>query len=952
MRFLSALLLLATCFMGISMTGTHGASQPMCMNNAARSDCGYGNQNDCENNGCCWSPLPVSPIQPASPWCYHPQQISGGYQVVGTAPLPDNQPGISIGLNLYDGTAYFGQDFSIVRVDVFYETVNRLRVKVHTLGNRWEVPDALLPRPALNTTLSPADTAYTFSYTSQPFGFAVSRKSDGVTVFNTTAPYSSDLNGPLFNGLVFEDQYLELTTQIPATPYLYGLAEHVESLLLNTDNNVVTFWARDAPDPIAENVYGSHPFYMEMRKNKQGTGGAAHGVFLRNSNGLDVVINDANSIQKQIKEIKLRNNLSLSSVEQITTGTLQYRATGGILDFYIFVGDEQTSLSDISREYQKTVGLPHMPPFWSLGFHQCRWGYPNVQAIETVVQKYQQNNLPLDTMWTDIDYMDNYEDFSFDPVNFPVNDMVSFVNKLHDNGQHYVVIVDPGIHNRTGYAAYEQGLHSDVFLYNVDRSKHFVGNVWPGYTVYPSFFTPQAQTWWSNQIQTFRDSVPVDGLWIDMNEASNFCDGDCYSPSTSGSFNLPPYRINNAGLGQPLNTRAIDADAVHPQPLNWIEYNVHNLFGFTESIATKLALEQQTGQRSLVISRSSFSGSGAHAGHWLGDNWSTFQYMALSIPGILSISLSGIPLVGADICGFNGNTTEELCARWMALGSYYPFSRNHNSKGMISQEPYTWQSVLEVSRKTLNHRYSLVHYYNTLFYLAHTQGGDVARSLVAEFGVNDVNTWNIDGQFLIGSAILISPVLTQGATSVSAYLPQGRWYDAWTWSEISGAGSFVTFNADLSTIPIHYRGGYIIPMQEPENVLAAQTFNPMSMVVALDENYASRGSLFMDDGVNLQLNDFAYYWSDFTFSQVNQNQFVIDLTVSSSTFSDAGKITWSDISVLGLPDNSVITSVTWTGSSTSLPYSYDNNILILNLQYLNVALTQAWSITVNIQSKE
>ncbi len=98
----------------------------------------------------------------------------------------------------------------------------------------------------------------------------------------------------------------------------------------------------------------------------------------------------------------------------------------------------------------------------SLGWHQCRWGYQNLSEVETVVEKYRQNNIPLDTMWTDIDYMNNYLDFSFDPVRFPTASVKAFVDKLHENGQQYVVITDPGIHNLSGYAPYDEGLRQDL----------------------------------------------------------------------------------------------------------------------------------------------------------------------------------------------------------------------------------------------------------------------------------------------------------------------------------------------------------------------------------------------------------------------------------------------------------------------------------------------------------
>ena len=235
--------------------------------------------------------------------------------------------------------------------------------------------------------------------------------------------------------------------------------------------------------------------------------------------------------------------------------------------------------------------------------------------------------------------------------------------------------------------------------------------------------------------------------------------------------------------------------------------------GLTEAVATRTALESiRQNVRSFIISRSTFPGSGVHTGHWTGDNSATAQDMYFSIPGMLSFQMFGVPLVGSDICGFIGkliflthrlfikpvgiyitcvfciigDTTEELCSRWMELGAFYPFSRNHNTKGakpqvleycdpsllllvtLWFQEPYRWSSVANISKKVLGIRYSLLPYYYTLFYKAHRSvdssnppAATVVRPLFFEFP-KDPKTYSIDKQFLIGNGILISPQLNLG----------------------------------------------------------------------------------------------------------------------------------------------------------------------------------------------
>ena len=213
-----------------------------------------------------------------------------------------------------------------------------------------------------------------------------------------------------------------------------------------------------------------------------------------------------------------------------------------------------------------------------------------------------------------------------------------------------------------------------------------------------------------------------------MNEVANFCNGFCIDKRKSQSStrkiektpskfdpNNPPYKINNRLEQLPLNFKTTDMDVTHYGGI--LEYDAHNLYGMTEVIATRQALEEITKKRAFVLSRSTFTGSGHHGGHWTGDNFAEWEHLYHSIPAMLNMNIFGIPYVGADICGFASSTTEELCARWMQLGAFYPFSRNHNNDNSIPQEPYLWESVAEVSRIALRIRYSLLSVYYTLFYI-------------------------------------------------------------------------------------------------------------------------------------------------------------------------------------------------------------------------------------------
>lgn len=443
--------------------------------------------------------------------------------------------------------------------------------------------------------------------------------------------------------------------------------------------------------------------------------------------------------------------------------------------------------------------------------------------------------------------------------------------------------------------------------------------MWPAEnTVFPDFSHPNAQQWWSSQVGAFfLLGGAADGLWIDMNEPSSFCVGQF--PNQCRVVTGPPWNLSSSAAALESRDTGVDGDpapTIPPPPyvpggvpleqltinMSAVQalsqhYNVHNMYGLQESNATyhvsprsalhrgaarcavpdgrpppctpQALLAARPGRRPFVLSRSTFPGSGRYAAHWTGDNDSTFSSMRASIAQILSFAFFGIPFVGSDICGFNGNTTEELCARWFALGAFYPFSRNHNSWNTISQEAYAFGSqspVLFSARVSLQTRRRLGTYLYTLFRSATDSGATVMRPLFFEFP-EDTNTWGIDSSFMWGSALLFLPVLDANVTSVTGYVPQGTWWQFSLSQQLptlvtASGGAVFTFQVPLSgasnsTIftPILLRGGYALPLDYYSDDISPNgaggqspgTLVGRGLLVAI-EDYEATGFAYYDDG--------------------------------------------------------------------------------------------------------
>ncbi|KAK3818343.1 MAG: glycosyl hydrolases family 31-domain-containing protein [Benniella sp.] len=787
----------------------------------------------------------------------------------------------------------YGLDPSHLTAKFHPQSSTRLCIEIENAHRQaWKVPHAIVPRlppkrPHAPHPVSESDVSLDYEVVwNDPasFDFSVLRKSSGEKLFDTSSL-----------GLTMKDQYIEFATHLSRgsaqgqTANLFGLGENVGPLR-RTPGTTTTLWARDHPCKPDTNLYGCHPFFMQVLPS-----GSAHGVFLLSSNGMDIVFSPEGD-------------------------RLTYKVIGGAIELYIFTGP---SPQQVIQQYTELIGRPCMIPYFAQGFHICRWGYDTLDKVKDVVSNFEENSLPLEAMWIDIDYMKDYKCFTFDEERFPVKLLAEYANQLHAQNQHLVMILDPGIkvqYQPGLYEPYDEGVAKNLFvkrrITKLEEEENgmlhqgdlvdFVGKVWPGKTTFPDWFHPEAQAYWQKYITRWLQQVSLDGIWLDMNEAASFHDGDCSHIESSedrpvrvedfamaetedsddeiimssqsdqlhiidssgpkppviyANPNEPPYRINNNNEHAELGFRTISPDALHYG--NVIEYDVHSLYGHMEAIATYNALrELQPNKKPFILSRSTFPGSGRFVCKWNGDNWSTAADMKASIPGLLNFQFFGITMIGADIGGFGDAASEELLIRWHQLGAFYPFMRNHNCLNNPPQEPYIYKALTEVTRAYVDMRYRLLPYWYTLFYRSH-QDGSMVCSPIWVLDPTDPDLLSNDEQFLVGEAILVSPALELNQTVVHARFPAGRWYDLHTGvleafvqqgekSTQSKGSTVLTMDAPLNKIPVHLRGGHILPragIGRGEFIRTTSQVReaPIEILVALDEMECARGEYYHDD---------------------------------------------------------------------------------------------------------
>lgn len=528
-------------------------------------------------------------------------------------------------------------------------------------------------------------------------------------------------------------------------------------------------WCTDAfafgrgTDPL----YRAIPFYCGIHH------GLSYGIFLDNT---------------------FRTHFDFNSDD---SGTVSFWAEGGEMNYYFFGGQKP---ADVVRAYARLTGKLELPPLWALGFQQCRWSYYPYSRVLEVADTFRALRIPCDAIYLDIDYMDGYRCFTWNPEHFP--DPKGLVDALNERGFQVIVMVNPGIKEDANYAVYQEGVEKGMFVRTSDGAIA-KGPVWPGFCAFPDFSDPEVRSWWGGLHRELYVDLSVSGFWNDMNEPAVFH----------------------------VRHKTLSDDTLYRFEGYWASHRrTHNVYGMLMTRATWEGLRHlKPDKRPFVLTRATFSGGQRYAAVWTGDNISSWEHLALANVQCQRLSVSGFSFCGSDIGGFAGAPDGELFIRWLQLGVFHPLMRVH-SMGQhlagdtavtdeaqltdpkwhtVDQEPWSFgDRWTPLAQKAIELRYALLPYLYTALW-KNSQDGTPVLQHAAFADPNDLKLRDIERDFLCGEHLWVSPVVQPKVQRQLVYLPKGQWYYFWNGQPASGE---LFVNVMPEEIPFFVRAGAVLPV--------------------------------------------------------------------------------------------------------------------------------------------
>jgi alpha-glucosidase len=705
-----------------------------------------------------------------------------------------------------------------MRVTALTDSIVRVRI----------APDGHFPEDA-SWAVDTAARARRAIVTAMPDGFATSAlrvridTSGRLTVTDAQGRTISD-DAP--QPIALDRKGFTLAKRLPSAEHIFGLGDKTGGTLDRrgqsyVDWNTDAYGFSSATDPI----YKSIPFFLGV-----GGEGGSYGILFDNS-------------------YRAWFDFGHKDPDVLTFG-----APDGPIDYYVIAGP---STAEVVRRYTDLTGKALLPPLWSLGYQQSRYSYMDAAELRQVAARLRSERIPTDVLWLDIDFQDRNRPFTVNTTAFP--DFAGMTRDLKKDGFQLVAIADLHVAAapNQGYAPYDQGMAGNRFVHDA-KGQVFVGEVWPGPSVFPDFTDAAARRWYGTLFKPLTDAG-VAGIWNDMNEPS--------------VFKTP--------------TATMPLDAIHHiagddfAPRNATHAEIHNVYGMENTRATyEGLLTLRPDERPFVMTRASYAGGQRYSATWTGDNSATWDHLKLAVHQVINLGLSGFAWSANDVGGFTGGPSPELLTRWFEIGAFMPVFRDHSAKDTPRAEPWVdGPEQLAIRRRFVEERYRLLPYLYALADDNARTGDPVMRPVFYDYPDAIRATCDQSMAFTVGRDLLVAPPPhPESPQRYDVCLPAGGWYDYWTGLPITQAkadredgpvqaaaqtmldapagGTTLNETPKLDTLPVFIRAGAIIARQPSVQSTSETPRGPLAIDVYPGPDCA--GTLYADDGHSL-----AYRQGDF-----------------------------------------------------------------------------------------
>lgn len=522
---------------------------------------------------------------------------------------------------------------------------------------------------------------------------------------------------------------------------VYGLGQNVRGM--NKRGFIYEAFCSDDPthSPDKKSLYGAHNFFVVQ-------GEKTYGLYI--------------DFAGRVKyDVAFTNR----EVIEITVDGIDF-------DVYYFTG----TYKEIVKAFRSLIGLSYVPPKWAFGYQQSRWSYEDAKTVMAIADKFDDEDIPCDAIYLDIDYMERFKDFTISEERFPA--FKNFVNTLKERDIKLVPIIDAGVKIEEGYDVYEEGVQNGYFCKD-ETGEPFVAAVWPGKVHFPDVLNEDARKWFGDKYHALMD-LGIDGFWNDMNEPAIFYseqglkeaiafvkeqEGKNLDIHTFFKLKDKIYQLSNATKDyQSLYHQMGDKRLNH--------YDVHNLYGYNITRAAAEGFERyDANKRFFLLTRASHIGMAKHSGIWTGDNHAWWEHLKLNIQMMPALNMAGFLYTGADTGGFGGDASAELLTRWVQFSMFTPLLRNHSAMGTRVQEPWQFDApTTKALRDTIRMRYAFIPYIYSEYMKANLSQDLMFAPL--SYSYDEKRTRAVEDQLLFGESIMLTPVYEQNAKGRYVYLPE------------------------------------------------------------------------------------------------------------------------------------------------------------------------------------